>query len=72
MPKFNEAVGFFEIKAKIERKGNAKAHWNRIGSATLLGNGNIICTLDTMPLNWDGTFMLFPSKHKEEGKEEEA
>jgi hypothetical protein len=55
---------YFEIKYPLERPG-VKKRWIRIGSATEyegeFGAG-IACTIDAVPINWDGTFHIFPVK----------
>lgn len=55
---------FHELRAPISRPG-VKKRWVRIGSATeyVLPGGRqaFACTLETMPLNWDGIFHIFPS-----------
>lgn len=44
-----------------ERNGKT-VNWLRIGRGTRLAEGKIICTLESIPLNWDGTFYVFDKK----------
>ena len=39
--------------------------WIRIGRGTRLEGNKLICTMDSIPLNWDGVFMIL----EEDGKE---
>jgi len=57
---------FFTISVQIT-KGD-KRHWTRIGSAALLPDGSIGCTLDTTPLNWTGEMRLFPVTEEKESE----
>lgn len=60
---------FYEIRVPIERKGQKK-HWLRVGSATAFQRDRedcLACTIEAMPLNWDGEFFLFPSKQQPPG-----
>ena len=41
--------------------------WLRIGRGTRMDDGKIICTLESIPLNWDGVFYVF-DVNKEEGE----
>jgi hypothetical protein len=52
---------YFRIVTVIEPTKHVKKHSLRVGSATMLDNGRIACTLDVAPLrNWDGSCLLIP------------
>ena len=56
----------YNIKYKVNRPGKNKPieYWLKIGQATSLDSGNIICTLDCVPLHWDGVMTLMPRDEK--------
>lgn len=59
---------FYTIKYPVTRPG-LKKRWIRIGSATKTQGEfgeTILCTLEATPLNWDGTFALFPATKGDE------
>lgn len=59
---------YYELKYPLEKPG-VKKRWIRIGSGTEYqgahGTG-IACTIEAVPLNWDGTFHLFTAKKRDE------
>lgn len=55
-------VGYYEIRYAVRHEYSRKTWWMRIGSATLLDTGAIMARIEATPVNWDGTFHLFPSK----------
>lgn len=61
-------VGYYEIRHAVNRKYQKKTWWMRIGSATELNTGAIVARIEAVPLNWDGTFHLFPSKETEDSE----
>lgn len=55
---------YFRIMYPVQNK-NSNKHWIRIGSATQNEKG-IACTIEAIPINWDGTFFLFLAQDGEE------
>lgn len=55
---------FYKVVVPIEVPG-VKKRWHRIGSATKIDNG-IACRLDSIPIDWNGTFYLYPSDSKKD------
>lgn len=35
-----------------------ETHWMRVGMATVLDDGNVLITVNAIPLNWDGQLKL--------------
>lgn len=60
----------YKVQAKIERKG-VPAFWLRVGTATTVSDGKIICTLDALPLHSKGVLMLFPKDAESEPEQME-
>lgn len=58
---------YYKIQFPVEVPG-VKKRWIRIGSATSFplqpgpGTG-IACRIESVPLNWNGEFYLFPSEN---------
>lgn len=60
-------TGYYEIRYPIPKPTSQdKKFWLRIGSATQIETGHILCSIGAVPLNWDGTFHLFPSDSDKE------
>lgn len=58
-----EPSRYYEIRYPIPSKTEAgKKHWLRIGSATGLTTGHILCSVEAVPVDWNGELHLFPSK----------
>lgn len=55
-----ETIGFFSIAFPIRHEHQKKTWWMRIGSATLRSDDSVIGRIEAMPVNWDGSFYLFP------------
>lgn len=50
---------FYDISVQVTREEDGKRYWLRIGSALGLPDGDIVCTVASAPLNWDGKMRLF-------------
>ena len=59
-------VGFYTISHPVKHEHSKKTWWMRIGSATLLDNGTIMARIEAVPVNWNGSFHLFPKKTEED------
>ena len=55
---------FYIISYKVNHSYDDKSHWIRMGSATQIDSG-INCRIESTPINWDGTFCLFPDERAE-------
>lgn len=63
---------YYEIRHKLERPG-VKGRWIRIGSATEVEGEHdtvVLGTIEAVPLNWNGEFMLVESKNTPKGEPE--
>ena len=59
-------VGYYTISHPVKHDYSKKSWWMRIGSATLLDNGTIMARIEAVPVNWNGSFHLFPKKSEED------
>ena len=51
----------YDVSYPREEK-DGKTRWIRIGSAFMRSNGSISLLIDSIPIEWDGTAVLFKSK----------
>jgi hypothetical protein len=59
--------GYLDVKVKV-RPPSGKEYWHKIGFATEVDGEHgrmYLVTLDSMPINWDGKFAMFPTVKKE-------
>lgn len=64
-----ETIGYFSVNYPVKRSHQKKTWWIRIGSATLRSDGSVIGRMEATPLNWDGSFYLFPVEPEPEQAE---
>lgn len=57
---------FYDISVQVTREEDGKRYWLRIGSAAALPDGDIVCTVASAPLHWDGKMRLFLVNDKKE------
>lgn len=55
---------YYNICFRMDHPKFKKPRWPRIGRATEIEEGKIACTIESIPLNWNGEFYLFPSEPK--------
>lgn len=60
----------YAIKHKVEHLHDDKHHYIRIGSATEGRDGIILCTIEAIPINWDGTFAMYPTNTEDKREED--
>lgn len=55
----------YKVKYKVTYGPNRIEDWIKLGFATKLNDDRIYLRIHSVPLNWDGTLVLYPPDEKE-------